>query len=464
MSDFRNVGHDSVRPVPHSERSMKFFSTFSLWVGANVVVTTVFTGMLLVPDLTFMNAMLIVLFGSLLGGIPLILTGNIGTRTGLPTMILMRGAFGQRGAALPAAVNTIVLVGWSWIQAYMAGLSLDHAIQYMTGYSNINLFVILTEILVVAITIYGHRGIEKTENIVASLMLILSVIVFGYMFAHFNVSKLLTMKASEHPAVTTMVAFDIVIATAFSWMSSSADYNRNCISERTGMLGTMLGYTTASVVAMGLGATVSGFSLLGGTEQTYDPTTLIGNINPALGFVAAIVIFLSVLSTNVMALYSASMSYLAIFPNSQYFLPTLILGVFATIGSLLKGWLLDHFQNFLLMIGTLFIPVVSVMLVDYYILKRRHYHAEEIVTGERKTYWYSSGVNYFAYISYIIGAVFAYYFTYIHPLPTGATILTFLLTCGMYLILMKIAGVTVSDHDEKSNNEQMSSNAYKHAK
>ncbi|WP_027417059.1 purine-cytosine permease family protein [Aneurinibacillus terranovensis] len=436
-------GHDSVRPVPKSERSMKFFSTFSLWVGANVVVTTVFTGMMLVPDLKFTTAMWIVLIGSLIGGIPLLLSGNIGTRTGLPTMILTRGAFGHRGAALPSAVNTIVLIGWSWVQAYMAGLSLDHAVQFVTGYSNIDLFVIVTEVFVVLITIYGHRAIEKAENIVASLMLILSVVVFGYMFTHFHVSKLLTMQTSAHPAVTTMVAFDIVIATAFSWMSSSADYNRNCASERTGMWGTLVGYTVATVVAMGLGATVSGFSLLGHMTQTYDPTELIGSINPMLGFVAGIVIFLSVLSTNVMALYSASMSYLAIFPKSKYFLPTLIMGILCTAGALLKDWLLNHFQNFLLMVGTLFIPVVAVLLVDYYLLKKSTYDAEEIISGEKKVYWYSGGINYMAYVAYIIGAVFAYYFTYVHPLVTGATILTFLLTSVLYIVLMKISGVSI---------------------
>jgi NCS1 family nucleobase:cation symporter-1 len=435
---------DSVRPVPQSERSMKMFSTFSLWIGANVVVTTVFTGMLFVPDLKFTTAMLIVLIGSLIGGIPLILTGNIGTRTGLPTMILTRGSFGHRGSALPSAVNTLVLIGWSWIQAYMGGLSLDHAVKYVTGYSNINLFVILTEVFVVAITVYGHHAIEKTENIVATLMLILSVVVFSFMFVHFHISNLLSMPTSAHPVMTTMVAFDIVVATAFSWMTSSCDYNRNCVDQRTSLLGTWLGYTVATVVAMGLGAAVSGFSLLSHTTQTYDPTDLIGGINPTLGFVAGIVIFLSVLSTNVMALYSASMSYLAIFPKSKFFMPTLVMGIIAIFGALLKGWLLDHFENFLLMVGTLFIPVSAIVLVDYYVLKRGHYDAEEIISGAKRKYWYSGGVNYLSYLAYIIGAVFAYCFTYVHPLWTGATILTFVITAVIYFGLMKTVGVRLT--------------------
>lgn len=425
------------------DRTMNLWSTFTLWIAANVVVTTVFTGMLLVPDLSYWHAMLVVLIGSLIGGVPLILTGNMGTRTGLPTMILTRGAFGHHGSALPSAVNTIVLVGWSWIQAYMGGLSLNNAVKYITGFSNINLFVILTEIAVVAITLYGHRAIEKTENVVASLMLILSVVVFSYMFVHFHLSALTGMTLSKHPAMTTMVAFDVVVATAFSWMTSSCDYNRNVKTQRTSLVGTWLGYTVGTVVAMGLGAAVSGFSLLGHQPQTYDPTSLIGSINPMLGFVAGIVIFLSVLSTNVMALYSATMSYLAIFPKQKFFAPTLVMGIVAILGALLKTWLTNNFENFILLVGTLFIPVSAIMLTDYYLLKKGRYDSAEIISGAQKSYWYAGGINWMSYIVYILGAVFAYYFTYIHPLSTGATILTFLVTAVLYWVGMKMVRVSV---------------------
>ncbi|MHB1404679.1 MAG: purine-cytosine permease family protein [Desulfitobacteriaceae bacterium] len=449
MANITSFGDDNVRPVSMSNRSMNLFSTFSLWVGANVVVTTVFTGMLLVPDMTFFTALAVVLLGSLLGTIPLVLTGNIGTRTGLPTMILTRGAFGTRGALLPSAVNTIVLIGWSWIQAYMAGLSLDHAVNFLTGYSNINLFTVFTEIAVVLITIYGHRGIEATERLIATSMLVLSVIVFGYMFYKFDIGNLITMAASKNPAITVMVGFDIVVATAFSWMSSVSDFNRNCKSEKVSIIGTYFGYITATLVAMGLGATVSGFSILGNMTQTYDPTMLIGQANPALGFIAAIIIFFSVLSTNVMALYSATMSYLAMFPKHSFWIPALVLGIISTIGALLKDWLLEHFQNFLLMVGTLFIPVAAILIVDYYLLKRKNYDAEEIVSGEKMTYWYTGGVNYLAYIAYIVGAGFAYYFSYIHPLVTGSTIWTFLLTFVTYWGLMKLRRVSVVEGDSK---------------
>ncbi|ADI26607.1 cytosine permease [Geobacillus sp. C56-T3] len=429
------LGHDDIRPTPMNERSMNFFSTFTLWIAANVVITTVMTGMMFVPDISFSNAMLAIIVGSAIGAIPLALTGNIGIRTGLPTMVITRAAFGQKGAILPALVNTIILIGWSWIQAYMAGLSLNYAVHYATGYNNINLFVILTELLVVIITIFGHRGVERIEKYISIAMLILSFLVFYKIFTTYDISTLVEMKLSEHPSITTIIAFDIVIATAFSWMSTVCDFNRNCRSETSGFWGTYFGYLVASIVAMGLGAVVSGFSIASNMERTYDPTILLAAYG--FGLIASIVVFFSVLSTNVMALYSATMSFMNVFPRAGFWKPTLIMGVICTLGALLKEVLMSHFFNFIMLIATLFIPVFAIVLVDYFLIKKGVYDAEDILYDTKGQYRYQKGVNIAAYITYIVGAVFAYYFTYIHPLTVGSTMLTFLLSGAVYWGLMK---------------------------
>ncbi len=317
----------------------------------------------------------------------------------------------------------------------MAGLSLNYAVHYATGYSNINLFVILTELLVVIITIFGHRGVERIEKYISIAMLILSFLVFYKIFTTYDISTLVEMKLSEHPSISTILAFDIVVATAFSWMSTVCDFNRNCRSETSGFWGTYFGYLVASIVAMGLGAVVSGFSIASNMERTYDPTILLAAYG--FGLIASIVVFFSVLSTNVMALYSATMSFMNVFPRAGFWKPTLIMGVICTLGALLKEVLMSHFFNFIMLIATLFIPVFAIVLVDYFLIKKGVYDAEDILYDTKGQYRYQKGVNIAAYVTYIVGAVFAYYFTYIHPLAVGSTMLTFLLSGAVYWGLMK---------------------------
>ncbi|WP_438420914.1 purine-cytosine permease family protein [Bacillus siamensis] len=429
---------DGIMPIETGKRTMGFFSTFSIWTGANIVVTTMYTGMLFVPDMTFWQALWLILLGSIAGAVPLVLMGNIGTRTGLPTMVLMRPAFGIKGGILPSAVNILILVGWSWIQAYMAGASLNEAVYFLTGYSNINLFTIVTQASVLVITLYGHKVVESAETIVAAIMVVLTAVLFGFIFMTFHPIEFLQMKTTAVSGIKGISAFDIVVATAFTWVPIVCDYNRHCKNERTGMAGTFFGYILSTVIAMGLGAVVSAFAVLGHQQPDHQMAGIIGQYHPILGFIAAIVIFLSVLSTNVMVLYSAVMSYLSIFSKQRFIFPAIALGIITIGGSLLKEWLLDHFQNFLLMIGTLFIPIFAIVLVDYYIVRKKHYHVDEMLTGEKRFYWYQKGFHVRVYFTYLFGAVFAYYFSYVIPLPIGVTIPTFMATGLFYLAVLKV--------------------------
>lgn len=429
------LGDDNIRPLSSDKRTVGFFGIFSIWVAANFVITTILTGMLFLPDISFTDTLWVIFIGSAIGAIPIALMGRIGTRTGLPTMVITRAAFGQKGALLPALANTIVLVGWSWIQAYMAGLSFDYAVHFLTGYSNINLFTILTQVLVVFITIYGIRGIDKTQRFISVAMLTLSFMVFYKLFTTYDVHALVQMQLTENPTTTIIIAFDIVIATAFSWMSSVSDYNRSAKSEVGGMVATYLGYVLASMVAMGLGAAVGGFSLVLGIEQTYDPTVLLAA--HGFGLIAAIVVFLSVVSTNAMALYSANMSLLNIIPKVQFWKSAVMLGVITILGALMKEALMTHFFDFVLFIATLYIPIFSIVLADFYIVKKGRYDAEDIALNNRGYYKYVKGVHPAAYITYVISAALAIYFTYISPLAIGSTILTFFISGILYVILAK---------------------------
>ncbi|MFD2436499.1 cytosine permease [Modicisalibacter luteus] len=137
-------GQDTLDAVTH-ERSLGMPGTFALWLGANVVVTTILTGMFLAPDLSFLHAMTLVFLGSAIGIIPLVLIGVMGQQTGMTTMVLARGTFGRLGATFPAWVNLLALIAWSWIQALLAGMSLDYAVQSLTGYSNVALFTVICE-------------------------------------------------------------------------------------------------------------------------------------------------------------------------------------------------------------------------------------------------------------------------------------------------------------------------------
>ena len=424
------LGHDTVEPGADTERTMGFGNTIMVWLAANMVVTTLLTGTLFVPGILYLQAILIILLGTLLGVGVLALVGCVGTRTGLPTMVLTRASFGIRGGTFPALLNLAVLMGWSWVQALLAGIAVNSAVDSLTGFSNVVLFTVLCQSLVVLLALFGHQGIERVEPFIAVVMIGLALFVFYTAFSAFGFGEFASIPADPSTGMTAAIAFDVVVATAISWTVLSADFNRNATSQLGGIGGTVIGYTASTSLAMSLGVTAAYAQLQGGAAQGFDAAVLVENF----GIPAAIVVFLSVMATNTLVVYGMIMSYLNLRPQSGFLGPALVIGLISILGATWQG-VLNYFLDFLLLIGTFFVPVFAIMLADYYILRRGEYSVRDILERSGGRYWFTGGFNVPAWAAYIVGAGLALYWTRISPLSFGATVPVFALTFVLYLIL-----------------------------
>lgn len=404
-----------------------------IWLAANLVVTTMLTGTLFVPGLQYSTALWVILGGTLVGAVVLVLIGNIGTRTGLATMALTRASFGTRGSFLPLAANVVILMGWSWVQAMLAGVTVDYLVATATGYSNPVLFSMLCQALVVILAIFGHEGISKVEPWLAALIIAIIVWVFVQAFTTFDFAAFQAIPVDESIGYTPVIALDVVIATAISWTVLSGDMNRLASSSKAAAIGAGVGYTASTVIAMALGATAIGYVILSGGEAVaFDPAVLVAGFGAPL----AIVIFLSVMATNSMVVYGMVTSVINATPNSKLrFLPTaLVIGAVSIIGSSWLG-LLNQFTDFLVLIGAFFVPVFAVMIADFYVIKRRGYD-RDLLVGSGGRYWYRGGVNVWAVAAWVIGAVLTWVLTYVWPSPIGATVPAFVVAFVIYIVGM----------------------------
>lgn len=418
-----------------AEKSMSLGRTAMLWLAANMVVTTLLTGTLFVPGLPYADALVVILTGTLVGGAVLILVGMIGTRTGLPTMVLTRGSFGRRGGYLPAAFNLVVLMGWSWVQALLAGITLNYVVEQATGFSNPVLFAVLAQTVVVLLALFGHVGIQRVEPWLAVVMVLVAAYVFSTAFSTFGIGEFLEIPA-QPDLMTTIVAFDIVVATAISWTVLSADFNRHAVSDRAGAVGTAIGYTASTFIAMALGATALAYVFLqGGEAVPFDPTVIVERFGTPL----ALIIFVSVMATNTLVVYGMVMSYLNLRPQDDFLAAALVIGLISILGATWQGFL-DRFIDFLFIISGLFVPVFAIMLVDYWILRRGRYRFADLVRDRGGDYWYAGGVNPVAIASFVVGAGLAYYWTQVTPLSFGATLPVFVVTFVLYLGASLLAG------------------------
>lgn len=426
-------GQDTILPTTKEERNLGLIGTIFLWTAATLVTPTIMTGQMFVPDLNPFSAFNMVLIGSILGCISLAAVAIIGTKTGLPTFVIARSTYGYHGSKLFAGLNVIILAGWSLIQGYLGALALNKVTSLWFGFDNVVLCIFVTQGLVMVITILGHSGIQKIEGIASSLMLIMALSVTYKLLSENGLTEVKNLPLSDTPSLTLAIVFDIVLATAFSWITLPCDYNRYCKSKTVSGVGIVSGYMLGTLIAMGLGILVGAFAIIGGHTPTYDPADIMQGEYIALG---SLVMFLSVLTTNIMVLYSVSMSSMSVLPKLRFSVAVLSWGVLIILGTLLQELLLASFFDWVLLVGALMIPVFAIILTDYYLINNRTLKDASV------NYKEGSGldINLIALVTYVLSIIFAVYFTYISPLEIGSTALTFMFAAVVYFVLTKMFG------------------------
>ncbi|TEB09773.1 hypothetical protein [Pelotomaculum propionicicum] len=162
---------------------------------------------------------------------------------------------------------------------------------------------------------------------------------------------------------------------------------------------------------------------------TPDPIGVLTSLN--LGFSALLVVLLSTVTTTFLDVYSAVMSTLNL--SSKVSKKNLII-IFGALGILLAMYFpMEHYENFLYMIGSLFAPVFSVVIADYFIYKDNR-------SGEL--------FNVLGLAASAVG-VASYYIVIEQDLLIGATMPAMAITLVVYALFRFIKKVLVLKGEEK---------------
>jgi purine-cytosine permease-like protein len=159
-------------------------------------------------------------------------------------------------------------------------------------------------------------------------------------------------------------AFDLVIAMPISWLPLVADYNRFGRSTGAAFKGTFWGYLVANVWLYTLGALL----VLGAGAEASPAGIAAGVLAVAGGSVAGVLFLVGILAGEAdeafADIYSGAMSLKNILPKAPE--KVLIIGI-AAVATALAGWLsMDAYENFLFLVGSVFIPLFGVFIAHHY--------------------------------------------------------------------------------------------------
>ena len=395
----------------------------SIWFCANVAVPRLMIGGSM-AELGFWNLLLIIILGNILVFLPLLALGHIGYKVRIPTMAVSRMTFGIRGSYIPSVANGIQLLGWAANVTVVCGASINAIVSHMTGFDNLTLWIVVTAVFQLIITVYGVRSITWLQRLSVPLLAILTVVTAILIFKEYGFSSIVNY--APLAPMSILLGLDIVAGNAFAWGPMVCDYTRYAKSSKASSWGTLIGSLAGAASFMFVGA-ISGI-----TTGNANPTEFL--LKMGLGIPALLIIVLSSVTTNVVNLYSSGISFVNVWPKVEPWKIIVPAGVAVGVIAIIPN-LIGHFITFLVIVGSIFVPLIAIMLTDYFLVRKQKVDAQHmLIENNSSKYWYNKGFNWKAIIVWIVG-ILLYNLLYFVWTPLGSTIPTFLLIALLYYLV-----------------------------
>lgn len=400
-----------IRPVPRDQRVLSALDLAVLWGDLGIGLLVLVTGAILVPALGFGAAIGAIALGSIIGVALLALVATAGADHGIPTMVLFRPVLGVRGSWLPSALNALQLIGWTAVELWAMSFVADEVARATFGFSARWLWLAVAAAVCTMLAVWGPVGVARVwlKRFGAWLTVAICAAVTLLVLTTDGIwSALSAAGVGGYP--TFGPALDLVIAMPVSWLPLIADYTRFARGPRGAFLGTSLGYLVANVWLYALGALL----VLGAGAEPSPAGIATGVLALAGGSIAGALFLTGLLvgeTDGAFAdIYSGAVSLQNVWPRLSQ--RTLVLAIAAT-GTVLAAWLtMDRYIAFLLLIGSVFVPLFAVLAATYFVRGRRSIDVEDLYGRGR--YWYSGGVRSAALVPWLAGVLVFHWIA-----PTG---------------------------------------------
>lgn len=390
-----------IAPVRQDQRSLSTWDNFALWADLGISFLVMVVGMFLVPGLGFWPALLAIIVGAIIGNGLLGLAATIGSDTGLPTMVLLRGPLGIRGSFAPTVLNILQLLGWAALEVIVMSQVADALVTRFLGLPPLYpLWVALFSGLTVAMVLWGPIAVIKKwlARYLIWAMLLATLWVTVALALSYDLGTLLSQPGDG--TMSFWLAVDLVVAMPISWFPLVADYSRFARGRKEAFWGTAAGYFVPHVWFYAIGA-----MLVLTATATADFDSPVAPIFASiaalgLGWLVLLVMLVGETDEGFANLYSTAVSVQNLLPGVSVRTTAIVGGVLI----LLIGWTvpLVQYESFLLLIGAAFIPLLGVLAADYFIVRGRTYPPEELLQASGR-FWYTGGVNWPAIAVWLVG-------------------------------------------------------------
>jgi purine-cytosine permease-like protein len=267
-------------------------------------------------------------------------------------MVLLRSLFGTELSYLPTLLNVLQCLGWGVFELVTIATAARTVTPALPRWSYILLAGVITGLL----TLRPLGAIRILRRFATPAVAVILVYLFVELVRH-------RLPAFDHGTWSGYwAAMDTVVAAAISFAPLAADYTRHSRSERTAFWGTFVGYSTTQILCYVIG-------LITLATVARNPSDIYGAfIAVPLGSLCFAVLATRELDQSFANVYSTAVSVQNLRPLWDRRVLALGIAALATVFAL---WInIADYENFLDLLGSVFIPLSAVFIVDFYVLSR----------------------------------------------------------------------------------------------
>jgi len=414
------AGEESL--APQTTRIMGRFSYLLAWFGGCVSIGTFAMGSSLVGTLNLLQTTVAIAIGCFIIGIALALNGAAGHKYGIPFMVQARSAFGFTGTRFPGLVRAVPAIVWYGFQSWIGAGALNAVSSTLFGFDNLIFFFITFQFLQIGLSIFGFQGIKWLENIGSGFILASLVYMFYSVINKYGDEITTNLVNVEGTWGAPFWGATMLFLGIYSTMMLNvSDYSRELeTGTKPSILTTIYAMSILPcTLFMGLiGLMVSGATGISDPIQVFssavDNTPLLVT---TLLFIAFAQVTTNVLNNVVPPTYILMDVFKLKFRTATILVGLAAFGTFPW--ELIKEESSAGLQLFVQTYSAFLGPLFAVMVVDYYILRKRTLNLD-FLYDENGPY---KGVNWAAIIASLFGAAIALTFSsiswYASLIPAG---------------------------------------------
>jgi len=405
--------NDTLRPKTDKERTIGKAGYAFMWIGDGVNLGNMTLGAsLIVAGIATLN--IVQTFAAAVIAIGIIsaifaLNDRLGYRTGVPYVVQLRMSFGEKGTIISSLLRGIPAVVWYGIQSWIGGTALNEIMKIVTNgaFDSIAICFVVLQVVQIVLSMYGFHAIKWVETLASIVIAVALVYVFVILLKDYR--GVIAENWGQAKGTWGLPFFGFIMVFLGNYAAiflSAADYSRELkpgISDgKRGLL-----YFVPIMIAYGLVLTI-GAMLATATGITNPAMAMpvIFNNDIVTIFVSAFIV-IGVIAVNMVANIISPTYVIQLFTKLNYKPAVIITGL---LGMVSFPWLLIQESSakgldiFILIYSAFLGPIVAILLVEYYILRKQKVDVNELYKKDGQF----AGYNLSALIAMLIGAAAAF--------------------------------------------------------